>query len=87
MNHSLIANFVQKTSISMEPALQPGGEFSIKWPIDPPGWILEESADLSPDSWMETLRAITTDAVNHSVTVDPNAAAKLYFRLSLPQVP
>jgi hypothetical protein len=87
VNHSLTANFVPKTSISMVPAEQPGGEFSIKWPIDPPGWILEESADLSPDSWMATLRAITTDAVNHSVTVDPYAAAKRYFRLSLPLTP
>lgn len=90
VNHSLIANFVPEvplSTISLLPAQQPGGEFFIKWPVNPPGWILEESPDMSPESWIQSLRPVTTDAENHKVTVDPHGASKFYFRLSLPIVP
>jgi len=87
VNHSLVAHFVAAlppTTITIVPSPAPGGTFFIEWPADPPGWILEESPDMSPGSWSETQRPITIDGAKQSVTVDPRSAPNRYFHLSHP---
>jgi hypothetical protein len=87
VNHSLVAQFVAalpSTTINIVPSPAPDGTFTIEWPLDPPGWMLEESPDLSPGSWTPSQRPITVEGPMQRVTVDPLAAPKRYFHLSHP---
>ncbi len=87
VNHSLVANFVvalSPTTMTLLPSALAGGPFTIEWPTDPPGWILEESPDMSPGSWLPSERPITELGAMHRVTVDPQEAPRRYFHLNHP---
>ena len=59
------------------------GTLIFEWPADLPGWILEESADLSPGSWTDSARPITPVNGKNQVQVD-TANGALYLRLRHP---
>jgi hypothetical protein len=63
-----------------------GGMLVLEWPVEPPGWVLQESADLSPGSWMDSdLSAIVAGDV-YQVTFSPSAGSR-FFRLSTQSIP
>lgn len=59
------------------------GSLLLDWPADLPGWVLEESPDLSPGSWVPSARAATVNGNRKQVTVTP-AGGQRFFRLSHP---
>jgi uncharacterized repeat protein (TIGR02543 family) len=81
-DRSVVANF---TLIIPQLLIQsPGpGEMSLTWPADLPGWVLEESPDLSPGSWFASTRNITLSGSLNQVTVSP-VTGNCFFRLSHP---
>jgi hypothetical protein len=80
----LVAQFVVAdvpTPIAISPATTPGTAFSLEWSLLPAGWILEESADLSPESWTDSVRPDAPhDGLHHVDVADP-APPQLFFRL------
>lgn len=83
VNRSLVANF-SLAGPELSFVDLPGGDFLIEWPLDPPGWILQESSNLHPESWQNSTRAVTDANGMHKVTIDPGTSRAAFFRLSLP---
>ncbi|MEZ5300877.1 MAG: putative Ig domain-containing protein [Verrucomicrobiales bacterium] len=87
INHTLVANFAEAiplAEITLQRPAAPGDPFSLLWPTDPPGWTLEESADLKPGSWKPSERAVEVIEGNSKVSVQPIPGESLFFRLSHP---
>ncbi len=59
------------------------GALSVSWPDSFTGWTLQESPDLSPTSWFNSSRAITTVNGTSAVTVPMNSGS-CFFRLVKP---
>lgn len=87
VNRSLVANFVVAdvpTPIEIQHAPTPGVAFSMEWSLVPNGWILEESPNMAPGSWTESIRPDTPhDGLHHVEVADP-APQRLFFRLKKP---
>jgi len=81
VNHSLVAHFIPAPVMTVSSPLP--GAFKLSWPVDPPGWILQESPDLSPGSWVDSPRAIQEAGGVKSITI-PNPVGKRYFRMAHP---
>lgn len=84
VNHSLVANFAMDdvpTPIEIQHDPAPGVVFSMQWSLAPPGWILEESPDLSPGSWTNSVRTDAPLNGLHHVHIASPAPEKLFFRL------
>jgi hypothetical protein len=81
-DRSVVANF---TLIIPQLLIQSplAGEMNLTWPAHLPGWVLEESPDLSPGSWFASTRDITLSGSLNQVTVSP-VTGKCFFRLSHP---
>ncbi len=78
-NRTLVANFVPVVSISKSTP----GVLGFTWPDSAIGWILQESADLSPASWTISALPITTSGGQNQVSI-PTPTGRLFFRLSHP---
>jgi uncharacterized repeat protein (TIGR02543 family) len=78
-NRTLVAHFVPIVGITRSPA----GVLSIAWPASAAGWILQESPDLSPPSWVNSTLPITTNGTHNQVSVI-NPTGQLFFRLAQP---
>ncbi len=87
VNRNLQAVFViadQPNSIVMQKNPAAGVAFALEWSVLPEGWILEESSDLSANSWRESTRADAPhDGVHHVEISDP-APKQLFFRWRKP---
>lgn len=59
------------------------GALSVSWPDSFTGWTLQESPDLSPTSWFNSSRVITTVNGTSTVTVPMNSGSR-FFRLVKP---
>jgi hypothetical protein len=84
---SLVANFVVAnvpTPIKIQHTPAPGVAFSMEWSLAPVGWILEESPDLTPGSWSQSVRPDTPHNGLHHVEVADPAPPHLFFRLRKP---
>ncbi|MBC8127188.1 MAG: InlB B-repeat-containing protein [Gloeobacteraceae cyanobacterium ES-bin-144] len=83
----LVANFVMAdvpTPIDIQHAPAAGVAFAMEWSLVPGGWILEESPDMTPGSWIDTIRPDTPhDGLHHVEVTDP-APQKRFFRLKKP---
>jgi hypothetical protein len=55
----------------------------LEWPADLPGWVLEESADLSPGSWVPSAHTVGLVGANSRVSI-PAHAGTAFFRLVHP---
>ena len=78
-DHTLVANFVPVVGIiNTSP-----GTLGLAWPVSATGWILQESPDLSPASWVTSARQVTTSGSQNQVSVS-NPTGKLFFRLVHP---
>ena len=78
---SLQANFAALPVLT--PSTPGPGVFRVAWPAGANGWVLQESADLSPGSWTNCLRAVSTNGTTAEVSV-PAAAGSGFFRLVHP---
>ena len=59
---------------------EPDGGLHFSWPVTSAVWLLQESPDLSPVSWLNSTRAITTSEGQNHVSV-PGSVRRLFFRL------
>ena len=81
VNHALVAHFIPAPVLSVGSPVP--GTFRLSWPVDPPGWNLQESPDMSPGSWVDSPRAVVETSGTKSVTI-PAPAGKVFFRLAHP---
>jgi hypothetical protein len=85
---SLVARFTTLPTLHMSTPV--AGMLTITWPAAVTGWTLQESADLSPASWVDSTRPITVVDGQNQVTVS-TALGNRFFRLkanpSVPPVP
>jgi Divergent InlB B-repeat domain len=72
------AHFNPDTALSAAP-----GAITIRWPSTAPGWLLQESPNLSAGSWSVTNRQITPTNGQNAVTV-PTVESQRFFRLFRP---
>jgi hypothetical protein len=87
VNRSLVANFVMAdvpTPIEVLHAPAPGVAFSMEWSLVPEGWILQESSDLAPGSWTDSIRPDTPHDGLHHVEIPTPAPKQGFFRLRHP---
>lgn len=80
-DYSFVANFTAIPVITPEHAA--AGTFAFSWPESAAGWILEESPDLSPGSWVTSGEAITVSDGKKRIMI-PHPAGNRFFRLSHP---
>lgn len=78
-NGTLYANFNPVPNI----AASVGGGLFIAWPATASGWILQESPDLVPTTWVNSTLPITTSGGQKQVSI-PNPTGTLFFRLARP---
>ena len=55
----------------------------LAWPVSVEGFMLEQSPDLSPQSWTDVLTPVVDTATEHTVTV-PITGPRMFFRLKKP---
>ncbi len=79
ISHSLVAHFIPTPVMTVSSPLP--GSFKLAWPIDPPGWILQESPDMAPGSWFDSPRALQEAGGIKSLTI-PAPAGNRFFRLT-----
>ena len=80
-NRTLVANFIALPSLAM--ATPAPGALTISWPEGAPGWLLEESPDLAPGTWVESTRPVTIEGTQKQVIITDPAGA-CFFRLKHP---
>jgi hypothetical protein len=83
-DRSLVANF---ELVVPEPWIvgDDDGGFFFEWPAGLPGWVLEESPDMSPGSWTESELEVVDDAGNRCAHFVPDPAeSRRFLRLSHP---
>lgn len=56
------------------------GGMTVRWPSPSPGYILQQSTDLTKESWADSTYPVADDGTWRSITFEP-AAGRLYFRL------
>ncbi len=80
-DYTFEANFNPLPALTVAPTLESG--FSISWPESLTGWILQESTELSPDSWVDSSLPITQSGGNNQVLLTQPTGSR-FFRLALP---
>jgi hypothetical protein len=81
-NRTLEANFsliIPQISVT---ATAPG-TMTLEWPADLPGWILEESPDLTPETWHDSAWPVTEVSGRKQAQVDTTGGT-LFLRLRHP---
>ena len=78
-NRALVANFLPILGIDNATP----GTLGFAWPASASGWILQESPDLNPASWVNSAQPIITSGSQNQVSI-PNPTGHLFFRLAKP---
>jgi hypothetical protein len=78
-NRTLIANFVPIVSISHTTP----DTLAVAWPATATGWVLQESTDLSPQSWVNSSLTVINSGGLNQVSIQ-NPAGCRFFRLKKP---
>lgn len=78
----LQANFIALPFIT-PPSEVSGGMAVFSWPAGATGWILQESPDLGPGSWVNSARVVTAVNGRNQVSA-PVADGRCFFRLARP---
>ncbi len=83
VNRALVANFIALPSISVSSAAP--GTLTFSWPdgSSSAGWLLEESPDLAPATWVKSLRPFTIEGTQRKLTIT-NPTGACFFRLVHP---
>jgi hypothetical protein len=55
----------------------------VTWPESATGWVLQESPDISPASWVDSALTVTTNGGQKQVSIT-NPAGNRFFRLKYP---
>ena len=55
----------------------------LAWPVSVDGFLLEQSPDLTQESWTDVLIPVVDTATEHTVTV-PTTEPRMFFRLKKP---
>ncbi|MBL9146056.1 MAG: hypothetical protein JNM99_20410 [Verrucomicrobiaceae bacterium] len=79
---TLVANFAELPVMAFTPPAS-DGSLVLNWPSSLAGWILQESADLSPGSWVNSSLPITTAGAQSSAVI-ANPTGGKFFRLVKP---
>ena len=80
-NRTLVANFIPLPSMAVS---KPASDtVTIEWPAGATSWLLEESADLSPGSWVESTRPFIIEGPQKKVIVTGPSGTS-FFRLKHP---
>ena len=77
-HRDLVANFIAQPALNAE--LSAPGEMTLSWPAGASGWVLHESADLSPGSWTVSMLPVVVVDNQCRVTVTPLTGNR-FFRL------
>ncbi len=88
---ALVANFAKLPVINMQAVAASGGSggaggdgsITFSWPTSLVGWVLEESPDLSPGSWVPSARVVSVNGDNNEVVI-PTSDGHCFFRLVKP---
>jgi len=80
-DYTFVANFIALPVVSISAPV--GGVFGFSWPESATGWVLQESPDLSPASWVNSALPVTTSGGQNQVSI-PAPTGSLFFRLALP---
>ena len=78
-DRSLVANFLPVVSINGGTP----GTFNFAWPASATGWVLQESPDLSPASWVDSALPVTAGGGQNQVSI-MNPTGTRFFRLTRP---
>jgi hypothetical protein len=78
-NRALTANFAAIPVINVIPTSLTG-DFSLRWPSSLTAWILQESPDLSPGSWVDSTESITSSDEENQISIS-NPTGSRFFRL------
>ncbi len=78
-DRTLVANFLPILGIDGGTS----GSLAMTWPASATDWILQESPDLNPASWVDSELSITTDGAQNQISI-PSPAGRLFFRLIRP---
>lgn len=80
-DRALVANFMAQPALSRTVTWP--GTLTLSWPAGTMGWVLQESPDLSPESWHDSTRAEETVNGQKQVSVWL-LAGNAFFRLVHP---
>ena len=81
-NRALVANFVAWLP-TLNNAVTAPGTLMLAWPAGATGWVLQESADLSPGGWVDSTRTVNVVGAQNQVIVSPLTGSS-FFRLAHP---
>jgi hypothetical protein len=81
-NRTLVANFALIPIVDAT-HLVSGDGVTFSWPASLTDWMLEESPDLSPGSWVPSSEPITTSGAQNQITILAPAGSR-FFRLARP---
>lgn len=84
VNHTLVARFAwadAPTPLTLVPEAGSAAARAIEWSLLPPGWMLEESSDLAPGSWVPSTRQDAPRDGMHHVGIGEPDGTRRFFRL------
>ena len=88
--YSLTGGFWSLVTVVQEPntsiltlVTNPNGSMTVRWPASFIVYVLQQSPDLTPASWADSLYLVSDDGTFRSVTFVPNAG-RCFFRLHRP---
>jgi hypothetical protein len=79
--HAFVANFIAQPALNA--VLTASGAMTLWWPAGASGWVLQESPALSPESWVDSTRAVNVVGTQKQVSVSPLPENR-FFRLVNP---
>lgn len=82
VNRAIRANFIALPQVTPQSSIV-GDAMIFSWPAGATGWVLQESPDLSPGSWVDSTRPITVVDGQNQVSV-PLPSSGCFFRLVKP---
>lgn len=80
-DYTFVANFIALPVVNISAPV--GGGFGFSWPESATNWVLQESPNLSPASWVNSTLPITTSGGQKQIFI-PNPTGSLFFRLVKP---
>jgi hypothetical protein len=88
--YSLTSGFWSAVTVVQEPntpiltiVTNPNGSMTVRWPAPFAGHVLQQSTDLTPASWEDSLYPVSDDGTFRFVTFVPNGG-RCFFRLRGP---
>jgi len=80
-DYAFVANFEPVPTLSIAPAA--GGALTVSWPASATGWVLQESPDLSPTSWADSILSVDIIGGQNQIAILTSTGSR-FFRLTHP---